>query len=94
VVGGAAGTGLGLACAPSRAVVTGDRCAGLNGSELYWVCRLQVVGLRLSGYAGLGSADCHGLFGCQVLPGLGPTVCRKPKSRLVVVGAKVDSVPS
>jgi len=60
-VGGAAGTGLGLACAPSRAVVTGDRCAGLNGRRLCRVCRLQVAGLQLSDYAELEVCWCQGL---------------------------------
>jgi len=85
-VGGAAGTGLGLACAPSRAVVTGDRCAGLNGPRLCRVCRLQVAGLRLSDYTELEICWCQGLTA-----GL---LCAEAKSYLVVVGAKVDSEPS
>ena len=56
----AAGTGLGLACASSRAVVTGDRCAGLNGPGLCRVCRLRGSGLRLSDYAELEVAGARG----------------------------------
>jgi len=85
-VGGAAGTGLGLAGAPSRAVVTGDRCSRLNGPRLHRVCRLQVARVRLSDYAELEVCWHQGLTA-----GL---LCTEAKSCLVVVGAKVDSVPS
>ena len=85
-MGGAADTGLGLACAPYRAAVTGDRCAGLSGLRLCRVCRLRGSGLRLSDYAGLEVCWCQGLTA-----GL---LCAEAKSCLVVVGAKVDSVSS
>ena len=82
-MGGAASTGLGLAYAPSRAVVTGDRCASV-APWLCRVCRLQVAGLRLSDYAEV--EVCW--------PGATGLLCAEAKSCLVVVWAKVDSVPS
>ena len=91
-MGGAAGTGLGLARAPSRVLVTGDRCAGLNGSRA--MPGLQAAGCRaaLSGYAGLEVCWLPEATGLSGTPGLWGRLCAE--SRLVVVGAKVDSVPS
>ena len=62
--------------------------------ELCRVCRLQVAGLRLSGYAGLEVCWLPGATGLSGTPGLGGDCVPKAKSRLVVVRAKVDSVPS
>jgi len=57
-------------------------------------CRLQVAGLRLSDYAGLEDCWLPGATGLSGTPGLGSRLCPEAKSRLVVIGAKVDSVPS
>jgi len=62
--------------------------------KLCRVCKLQVAGLRLSDYAGLEISWLPGATELSGTPGLGSQLCAEAKSRLVVVGAKVDSVPS
>jgi len=62
--------------------------------KLSRVCRLQVDGLRLSDYAGLEVCWLSGATGLSGTPGHGSRPCAEAKSHLVVVGAKVDSVPS
>jgi len=54
---------------------------------------LQVAGLRLSDYAGLEDCWLPGSIGLSGTPGPGSRLCAEAKSRLVVVGAKVNSVP-
>ena len=55
-----------------------------------WPCRAGGGGLMVTGYSGLA--------GCQLPPGSKADwrkpIVRRAESRLVVVGAKVDSVPS
>ena len=62
--------------------------------KLFQVCRLRVAGLWLSDYARL--EDCWLPVATRLsgTPGLGSQLCAEAKSHLVVVGAKVDSVPS
>jgi len=62
--------------------------------KLCRICRLQVAGLRLSDYAELEVCWLPGATRLSGTPGLGGRLCAEAKSCLVVVGVKVDSVPS
>ena len=62
--------------------------------KLCRICRLQVAGLQLSDYAELEVCWLPGATRLSGTPGLGGQLCAEAKSCLVVVGVKVDSVPS
>ena len=88
-MGGAAGTGLGLAYASSGAVVLVIDVPDSMAPNLCRVCRLLVAGLRLSDYAGLEDSWLPGATGFPGTPGLGSRLCAEAKSSMVVVGPKL-----